>query len=359
MTNGNRAAVNKSGLHIVGRSLANGTKRWHVYAWRGGPVIGTRDGGPKPAITPELMDAAAKARVEFKTPTRATLGALIQTYKADRAFLKLSDPSRVDYRRSLGRIDDKFGNIALAAFEDRRMRGDIIEWRDQWSHQPRTADKLTSMLSTLLKWAVERGRIGVNVAANIDGLHSVNRAHKIWRAADWLQLEKAQTGPKDKRRPAASIHLMNALRLASITGLRLSDLVAVSWDNVGDRAIILTTQKRKSRAVIPIFPELRTLLAQLAEQYGRTGTLIKNSRGKSWTTTGLESVFQKAKIAAGLDLTIHDLRGTYVTWLASKGLTDQEIARIVGWTTADIATVREIYVDEENTIISLIDRLSA
>lgn len=55
---------------------------------------------------------------------------------------------------------------------------------------------------------------------------------------------------------------------------------------------------------------------------------------------------------------IHDLRGSYVTWLATKGLTDEEIGRIIGWKSGKIAEVRHRYVDDNRVVISLIDRLS-
>ena len=56
---------------------------------------------------------------------------------------------------------------------------------------------------------------------------------------------------------------------------------------------------------------------------------------------------------------LHDLRGTYVTFLASKRLTDDEISRIVGWTERRIHEIRARYVDEERVVVSLVERLSA
>lgn len=58
------------------------------------------------------------------------------------------------------------------------------------------------------------------------------------------------------------------------------------------------------------------------------------------------------------DRTMHDIRGTFVTWLAKKGLTDEEISRIVGWTAKRVSDVRARYVDEARVIVSLVDRLS-
>jgi len=43
----------------------------------------------------------------------------------------------------------------------------------------------------------------------------------------------------------------------------------------------------------------------------------------------------------------------------AMGLTDDEIARIVGWTAKRVSEIRARYVDEARVIVSLVERLSA
>jgi integrase len=149
-------------------------------------------------------------------------------------------------------------------------------------------------------------------------------------------------------------HLDRALRLAGLTGLRLGDLVRLTWHDVGDKAIILKARKRKGRAIIPILPEFRALL----DSIGRgDGEVLRNSRGQPWTESGLGAVFQKAK-PESFDRAMHDLRGTYATWLAMRGLTDDEIARTIGWTAKRISEIRARYVDEARVVVSMVERLS-
>ena len=151
-------------------------------------------------------------------------------------------------------------------------------------------------------------------------------------------------------------HIMDALVFASLTGLRLGDLVRLDWAQVGEQAIIVEkTRKRGGRAVIPMYTELRQWLDARTV---KTGPVLLNSRKKAWTESGLETVWQRRK-PKGFDRTIHDLRGTFVTFLALKGLTDEEIARVVGWTAKRVAQIRARYVDEARTIITLAGRLSA
>lgn len=333
MTSGNKV---NHGLHVVKKQLKAGV-RWYVYAWRGGPSILEQD-GLRPTITRELI---LKAGAMKATPKYGLPG-LIADYRASPEFTKNAPDTQTDYRRSLDRIEAKFGKLRLEVFNDYRMRGDIIDFRDEWQHQPRTADKISVMMGTLLAWAVERGRLKVNVASSIPLLHSADHSEDIWQESDWEAISKT-----------ASKELMTALRLASLTGLRLGDLVALDWSHVKDKAIVMVTNKRKKRVVIPILPELRALLDSIPGE----GAVLKNSRGKPWTTSGLGSVFQKAK--GDLAVRIHDLRGTYVTWLCTKGLTDEEIHRIIGWSLARINDMRARYVDEARVVVSLVERLSA
>ena len=275
---------------------------------------------------------------------------LIADYSASPQYLSKEASTLKDYRLWLNRISEEFGKDALSVFENRKMRGDILEWRDQWAHQPRTADKALVMMSTLLNWGVEHGRLSLNIVSGAKHLHSVNKADEIWEDRHW----EAMRASDAKGKPICSTELMDALTLASLTGLRLGDLVRVEWANVGKNAITVITRKKKRRAVIPIYPDLRK---HLEARPHREGTILLNSRGKPWTESGLGCVFQKAK-PEGFDRTIHDLRGTFATWLAIKGLTDQDIARIIGWTPQRVGEIRARYVDEARVVVSLAERLS-
>jgi integrase len=338
-----------TGLNVVSKRTATG-RRWYVYAWRGGPCIHVVDGEAKPVIGPELLGKAMAARKEQAGQRVDGFEQIITDYEASPEFTRLAESTKRDYRLWLTRISAKWGKAPIEAFTDQRMRREIILWRDTWAHQPRTADKASVMMATLLGWAMENGILPVNVAARIRQLHQVNKADQVWEPRHWQALaDHWQAEQLDRA------HLLDALKLAGLTGLRLGDLVRLSWDQVGEKAIILTTRKRKGRAVIPILPELRQLLD--ARDH-RKGTILQTTRGTSWTESGLGTVFQRSK-PAGFDRTIHDLRGTYVTWLATRRLTDDEIARIVGWTARRVAEIRARYVDEATVVTSLVDRLSA
>lgn len=351
-----------TGLHFVSKRLANGTLRWHVYAWRGGPRIHTQD-GVKPKATSHLTDLAAEERRKRKLPAEdSSLRSQIVLFRASPEFARLAASTRANYRTWLDRIEDHFGETTLRMWHSRELRGDAMDWRDKWRHQPRSADEAVKVLSRLINWIADRGRLPVNVLAGIDQLYDVDRSDLIWEMAHFATFA-----------PAATVEVQEGVDLAACTGLRRGDLVRLPWSAVGEHAIIWKTGKSKGKAqvAIPLLPETRQLLDRIRARYAAEmaaqrphrrkplpETVLSNSRWQPWTPGGFGSRFNDAKQACGLDRNLHDLRGTFVTRCCVAGLTDDEIARIVGWTTADVAQIREKYCSNARVVIAIGERLA-
>lgn len=328
-------------LHVMPKRLKTGI-RYYVYAWRGGPQIHMQD-GTRPVITPDLLDKARQARIDGNGKYAGSFNQVIDDYRASPEFDRLADVTKADYRRWLTRISEAFGKAPMAIMGDFRMRKDIVIWRNKWKHQPRAADRAVGTLSTVLAWAAESGLIGDNITTEIGTLHRVDRSDLIWEDHHWEAVKDV---------PA---HIMRALELGKLTGLRLGDLLSLDWAHVFPKAIIIRTSKRKVRAAIPLHRDLKAFLDALPNREGR---VLLNSRGEPWTTDGFKSSWRTAR-PKGFERHMHDLRGTCATWLAIKGLTDSEIATILGWKASRIAEIRARYVDEARTVIAITERLNA
>lgn len=353
-----------AGLHIVSKRRPGKTMLWYVYAWRGGPLI-HRAEGPRPRVTSEITDAAAEARRALRTdgPPAASIAALIRDFRASPEFARLARSTKTAHNTWLGRIEEKFGEVPLAVFNDRRVREDILDWRDQWADKPRSADAGMQTFTRLLSWGYDRGKLTQNVATGIGQLYDANRSDVIWEAADFERIALA-----------ASPEVNEGVALAAFTGLRRGDLVELPWSAIGEHAIVWKTSKsgRRNLITVPLMPETKKLLAGIrarhaAEMEARPEkkrrplpeTVLSNSRWQPWTATGFGSRFDDAKKEAGVDKHLHDLRGTFVTRCCIAGLNDREIADIVGWDTKDIAAIRAKYADQARVVIAIGERLSA
>lgn len=351
------------GLHIVSWKRPGKDTIWYVYAWRGGPKIHTAE-GKKPRVTAELTDLAAEARKKQGiTASEAKLSAHITLFKASPEFKKNAASTQTSYNTWLARIDAEFGSTSVRMWQSREMRGDVLDWRDKWASQPRSADEAIKVFNRLLNWMVDRGRLPVNVLAGINQLYEVNRSDLIWEERH-LKAFRAK----------AAVEVNEALDLAMCTGLRRGDLVKLPWTAIGPNAIIWQTGKSKGKTtvVIPLLKETRELLARIKARHAAEmatkpekkrkplpATVLSNSRWVPWTPMGLGSRFNDAKNDSGVELHLHDARGTFITRLMMAGLTDDEIAKITGWETKDIAVIRVKYANDARVVIAIGDRIAA
>lgn len=353
-----------TGIHIVPKRRKGAAIVFYVYAWRGGPQIG-RFEGARPKINAALTDLAAEERRKLRTPAEdGSLKAQIALFKASPEFTdRIGASTQANYRTWLDRIEAEFGDTTLRMWLSRELRGDVLDWRDRWHTQPRSADEAVKVFNRLMNWIVDRGRLPTNVLTGIEQLYEADRSDLIWEAEHFAAFN-----------PAASIEVREGVELASCTGLRRGDLVKLPWGAIGQHAIIWKTgkSKGKTQVTIPLLPETRALLERIKARHAAAMeaqrphrrkplpvTVLSNSRWEPWQPGGFGSRFNDAKVTSGLDRNLHDLRGTFVTRLCMAGLTDDEIAKIVGWATKDVATIREKYVNDARVVIAIGERISA
>jgi integrase len=159
---------------------------------------------------------------------------------------------------------------------------------------------------------------------------------------------------------SCSTEIGYAVDLAAATGLRLDDLIRLSWSHIGPDAIVIATGKsRGSRpAIIPLYDTLRSVLAGIPK---RATTVLTNSRGRPWSNAGLRASFSLAKTKAGMadvNLHFHDLRGTAATFFYTAGLSERFVAEIMGWEEEHVAKIIRRYVDRAAAVKAMIKQLN-
>ena len=294
----------------------------------------------RPAITPELLDRAFQERRNGRGAPDA-FDTVLDLYRASPEFTALSANTKREYRLRLDQISARMGKAPIRLLNGKDARAEIISWRDELSGTPRAADRVVGMLSTVLNWAMERNLVEKNAAAGIRHLHKVNRADLIWEKRHW---EAVKDIPP---------HIHRVLTLGALTGLRLGDLLALTWESVQPAYIALETAKTGGEAVIPMHKELKAFLKPRGK-----GVILRNSNGDPWTPDGFQSSWRKAR-PEGFDRHPHDLRGTFATGLAIAGFSDGEIADALGWTAERVASIRARYVDRTRVAKARARKLSA
>lgn len=338
------------GVHRVRIRLAKGVGEYW-YAWRGGPRILTlraRSDGELARLAQERFGEAATAYRQAIAPKRpdAFLSGLCVKYEESAEFKKLAARTRADLKRHLSVVRNDVGVMDLEALKADGARKALLDWRDRYKATPKTADAYLGALALVLGWARKRGDISVNPLEKWPRLYSANRADVIWTKPDLVRLLKGSPPP-----------LRQAVLLAAFTGLRLGDLVRLTWADVGENAITLTTAKSKGKRVviIPITPKTAAVLKQIGRK--DVGAVLTHSGGKPWTGWGLQTAMQRAKTDRGIKgLRFHDLRGTAATHFA-RHLPLADVARIMGWTPARVDAIAARYVTAEAVAAGMLKRL--
>jgi len=305
-------------------------KRYY-YAWRGGPRLRSEPGSP------EFMASYNQAIEERHTPEPGRFKSLVVLYRASQDYKTLAESTRKNWSPWLDRIAEYFGDLRIAQFDrPEKIRPVIRRWRNQWADKPRTADYGMQVLSRVLSHAVDPlGKIAGNPCEGIKQLYSGDRSEIIWTDSDIAILKKT-----------CSPEIAFAVDLASHTGLRLSDLLRLSWSHVEENAIRFPTGKSRGRreAVIPLYDDLRGVLAKIPK---RSPIILTSSKRRPWTADGFGSSFNTAKHDAGLaekDLHFHDLRGTAATKFYIAGLKIRVIAEILAWSEDQVERIIRRYV---------------
>lgn len=376
------------GVHFIRAARPGKPVRWYVYAWRGegAPCIMKATGPKRPKLDAEALDALREARGGLTARRdQGLLSGLVRLWRgtgrredASPEWKALAPSTRDTWGLELNRIEEKWGALPVDLWNDPRMIAKVIAWRDSRADTPRAADMGVQVLDELLAFGKLRLIVKLNVATDVPAIYQgADRAEIIWLPEDVQAFAEAAMALN-------RIEVLDALDLASATGMRRGDLVAVTLGEVGPHAIVRTARKksrgRRRRAVVPLIPETRRLIEELKTRPRLPGvtTLLVNSEGRPWTPGSLTQAFNQVRDfangragilhAGNAELEepdrkkhLHDCRGTFVTKLCrimDPPLTDRQIAELVSWSEHNVGRIRRTYVDDAAVVVALGERIS-
>lgn len=317
--------------------------RAYHYAWRGGPRL------PGAPGSPEFMAAYADAMASRKVSDDGKVRGLVALYRASQDFTGLAPTTRKIWARWLDRVVERFGDYRVGLFDHPdKIRPVIKRWRDTWADRPRSADYAIQVLSRVLAFAVDLDRISANPCKGIKSLYSADRSDTIWTDDDLTAIRRH-----------ASPEVWHGINLAAHTGFRAEDLRRLSWSHVGEFEIVIPTSKSGGgkSAFVPLYDDLREILASIPR---RSTTVLTNEKGRPWKEGPNGTGFREARAAAlpGRDLHFHDLRGTFATRAHMAGLSNREIAELLGWEEARVDQIIRRYVGRKAIAEGMIRKLN-
>lgn len=361
--------------------------RLSVGRHAGAPVVGKYKGLSEADCDNQIADDEEGLRGRYKdvisgAQTLGTVAGLLAAWERSAEFEGKSASTKHERARILKSIvDSGMGAWRSADLKRQGATGVITKWRDKQALErgKRAADYRMEVLNAALSWHVRQGNIPRNPAAGIPDVSLSDRSDLIWEPA-MVQAYRAhikaeiarvwtehRPGPRRYEMIAALANAYDALTVALNTGMRRADISLFAWIWVRDGAIVYTPSKSRNRArtakkparvvVLPILPEMARTLARRRE-VASGPIVIPNRDGQHYQPKGIGDLVAHAAAAAKIeDRHLHDAKGTFVTRLATQtDLTDQEIAKLVDWSVANVQSIIARYVSAKAVGAALLKR---
>ena len=356
-----QALVIPDGVHFVRARRRGAKSRWYLYAWRGGPLIGTCDSVARPRLDHADVARVLDAREPGCDVRPGTLRALIREWHSDSRSRPSSDEWRAlpaGIKRSWGAelklIDAKWGEVDLAMWSRPQMGDEVIAWREERVATAKSADSGVKAIDALLEFGCARGRLTHNPLRDLTAISRASeRPQQIWTDEELARFI-------DVARRRNQMPLADGVRLAALTGLRREHLVSLTWAEASQPSKIKLHRARGKQArswlAMPRLGRLADLLGELRERHRSPGvdTVLVNGFGQYWSGVSFGKCFSRLRDAAEIFYQdedgnryrkhLDDLRATYcLELIANSGSSDREIAKVMGWPTAKVVKLRQLY----------------
>jgi len=258
---------------------------------------------------PERLRRPIVSFVELALDALAYSKAHKRSYKDDRNRMK----------RLLGWFREKAAD-SITPQEIERHLDDTVQ-EEEWA--PATANRYRALLSLTYRLGIRNGKVAVNPARLVRHRPENNGRVRYLSPEEEKRLREVLEDKYPEHLPE--------LVLALNTGLRLSEMYGLIWDNVNLTRRVLTILRSKNGEMrhVPLNRSALAALAALRERGEGTGPLIRNLKGEP--LAGPRHWFEPAVREAGVDgFTWHCLRHTFASRLVMSGVDLRTVVQCKG-----------------------------
>ncbi len=288
-------------------------------------------------------------RGERVAPARLTFAEAVERWRPTLAGLR--PRTRDAYESSLRvHLLPRFGRMRLADITEDHVAEFIDSLRRQdyagWTIRARLV-----VLGRVFSFAVRRGFVNVNPVKGLERGERPTVGRAEMRILDRDEIAKVLEAADADRR--------GLLATATFTGLRLGELLGLTWADVDLDAGVVRVRRQLDRETgerveaktrqavrdVILIPALGRILREhrLASPHAAEGdSVFASGRGGGLDQTVARSALSRALRAAGLDgddkpkLRFHDLRHTFASLLVAQGGNVVFVARQLGHASPDI-----------------------
>lgn len=186
------------------------------------------------------------------------------------------------------------------------------------------------------------GYIGLNPTSLLSTPKKIKKLPKVLNEIELAKLLSAPNYIKSSREKKNTVRDKLILTMFAYTGIRRSELLNLSWDdiNLGEKYLIVRKAKNKTDRLIPLHTRVSQLLdVYLAQRLPlKDNALFIGEQGKRLRKITLVNLYKKYLKISGLmgkGYTIHTLRHTFATLLLKKDVNIVAISNLLGHKSLD------------------------
>lgn len=286
------------------------------------------------------------SRPRIRKIGNGTFAAVIREYFAKSAkFNGMAESSKRVYRLylTIAQEPEHLGAYSVEALRPSAIQGFL----DNFADRPSTQQLVRATLKAVEQWALTRDYLPHPITIGTETEKS-DGGHVPWTETQF-QLARQHCSPA----------MVRAITLQGNTGQRGSDIVRMRWTDIeivnGRMGINVVQQKTGVELWVPF---TRAFEAEIAQWERRPGFILIKPDGRPFKRKDLANrwILERRKIPELeplKDLALHGLRGYCVVKYSHEGLSESQIANIVGMSVPMVARYRRKFLQKANALAAM------
>ena len=271
------------------------------------------------------VDPAAdrKARLRASVARSITIRELSERWMAEIVIPKRKARTQSDYKQLLANhILPALGNLTVAEIDREHIERRHLDMKNT----PRRANYTIATIKTLLGFAVRCGLRFNNPASGVQRYREYKRERFLTVAEIGAAADAIMTAESDG---VIGPFAASGLRLALFTGARSGEITATKWDHVDWQRRLIRLPDSKTNE--PRTIHLSDAAVEVLRNVPRVGPYVIAGARHGKPFKSLSRSWIVAREYAGLkDVRLHDLRHSYASLAAGRGVSLHMIGKLLG-----------------------------
>jgi integrase len=261
-----------------------------------------------------------------KTRADKSLAVVLDQFMAEHVRPKLKASTAREYQR--------LAKLYIVPHIGRRpigelKRQDIAKLHHELREKPYQANRMLALLSKFCGWAEKRGLRpdGSNPCRHIEKYRE-GRRERFLSPAELARLDDALRKAEEDQ--SGSTWTIAAIRLLTLTGARVGEILTLKWANVSEEhASLFLDDSKTGKKAIHLNAPARQVLKEIPRLDGNPFVICGERSGQH--LVNLEKPWRRIRTAAKLDdVRLHDLRHSFASVAASGGQSLIVIGKLLG-----------------------------